>query len=319
MLVKIIGSLPLGMLYFFSDVIYFLFFRLGGYRKKVVYKNLKRSFPEKSGEEIKGIANRFYRYLAELFVEEFKLYSLNENDLRKIVELKGYETCDKYFDQGKSIIIVCAHYGNFEFGALRATLDLKHRVNTVYKPLNNKAFEAFLQKSRSKFGTNLVPTKKTYENIEAERREGILSATGLASDQAPKPSKGYWMEFLNQDTPVFMGCERIARKYDIPVVYAEVDRIRRGRYVATFTDFCSSPTATGNGEITEQFTMLIEKCIRRKPELWLWTHKRWKHKMPDNLPEEQLSKKYPVSSMHRPASALTAPKDYNRANQESPL
>jgi KDO2-lipid IV(A) lauroyltransferase len=291
--------MPMGVIYFLSDVLYLFVFKIGKYRYKVIIKNLRRSFPEKSLDEIKVIADRFYRFLADLILEGLKLHSLTEKKLRKIIDLRGLEIFNKYYEQGRSVLVVCAHYGSFEYGSVRLTLDLPHLAHTVYKPLANKAFDEFMLKSRSRFGTYMVPTKKIYEVLEKEKESGILSATGLVSDQAPNPFKSYWMEFLNQDTPVYLGCERIARKYNMPVVYAEMEQEKRGRYVFAIYDLIDSPADTVPGEITEKFTKVIEACIRKRPELWLWSHKRWKHKVPDGIPKEQLSVKYPVKNLKK--------------------
>ena len=292
--VKAIGSLPFPVIYFVSDILYLFLFRLGGYRKNVVRSNIRHSFPEKSEAEVRQIADQFFRYLADLIMEGLKMHSITEEELRERMKLENLEACNALYDQGKSILIVCAHYANFEYGAIRYTLDAQHRVNTVYKPLTNQVFDGYMQSSRSKFGTFLVPMRKTYEVLSQEQNDGILSGTGLVSDQAPNPIKGYWMKFLNQDTPVFMGCEAIAKKMDFPVVYAEVNYLKRGHYVLRFEPLFLNPGKTEPGEITEKFTLLFEECIRREPAYWLWSHKRWKHRVPADLPESQKSKNYPI-------------------------
>ncbi len=296
-LVKGLGSLSFRATYFLSDLIYRILFKLIGYRRKVVMNNLRNSFPEKSEAAIRKIANSFYRYLSDLIMESLKMYSITEQELRKRMLLEGHEQLNELYDQGKSILIVCAHYGNYEFGAIRYTLDARHRVNTVYKQLSSPVFDRFLRTSRSRFGTFLVPTRKFRQVLEEEKKEGILSASGLVSDQTPSAMKGYWMEFLHQDTPVFMSCEQLAIAHDMPVVYGEVDRIRRGHYILKFSILFAEPRNTEPGEITETFTKIIEKSIRRKPELWLWSHKRWKKKAPASLPDNQFSRKYPISTI----------------------
>ena len=292
--VKAIGSLPFAVIYFISDILYLLLFRLGGYRKKVVLTNIRHSFPEKNDQEVKQIANRFFRFLADLIMEGLKMHSITENELRSRMQIANFEEVNDLYDKGKSVLIVCAHYANFEYGAMRWTLDSKHRINTVYKPLSNKMFDDYMQRSRSKFGTYLVPMRKTYEVLNDEQKNGILSGTGLASDQAPNPKKGYWMKFLNQDTPVFMGCETIAKKMDFPVVYGEVNYLKRGHYGLKFEVLFEKPRETDPGEITETFTRRFEDCIKNEPAYWMWSHKRWKHSVPPDLPNEQKSKKFPI-------------------------
>ncbi len=294
--IKSVGYLPFSVLYGLSDVLYFLLYSIIGYRKKVVINNLKKSFPEKSREEILGIASAYYGFLSDLIVESLKMYTITEEELRDKVQLEGYEELNELFNQGKRLLIVCAHYGNYEYGAVRYTLDARHRVNTVYKQLTTEVFDEFLRKSRSRFGTHLVSTKDLRHLLEKEKEEGILSASGLVSDQTPSAFKGYWMEFLNQDTPVFMGCEQLAKKHDMPVVYGEVDRIKRGYYVLRFKILFLEPDKTRHGEITETFTKIIEEAIKRKPEIWLWSHKRWKKKIPPGLSGDHFSTRYPVRS-----------------------
>lgn len=293
-LVKGISKLPFPILYLLSDFLNFILFTIIGYRKDVIVTNLKKSFPEKSEQEIKKITKVFCGYLCDLILEGIKTYSMTQKDIVERVRITNLEVVNNWHDKNSSVIIVLGHYGNWEYGALRYSVDSKHTVKVVYKPLTNKKFDQFMRDARSKFGSECVPMRETYRTLEEDLAENKLFALGLVGDQAPAPEKGYWMEFLNQDTPVFLGCERIAKKYNLPIIFAHIDKTKRGFYDLTFKNISTDPASSKDGEITELHTKILEEAIKMKPEIWVWSHKRWKHKtIPESITDEQISTNYP--------------------------
>jgi len=272
----LISLLPFWCLYLLSDLLFFMVYRVIGYRKKVVFSNLKNSFPEKSQAQLLHIQTRFYRFFFDLVVETLKTLTISPRVLLKRVSFEDTSVFQKYYNQGQSIIIVMGHYGNWELGGARFALEPLHKLYVVYHPLSNKYFDQLIYKMRTRLGNGLYSMKGTLRGMVGNRKE--LTATAFIADQTPSPKGAYWMNFLNQDTPVFQGTGRIANKLKYPVVYATVNREKRGRYHVILEDLCPNPEALEPEEIVARFTQRLEQDIRQKPEIWLWTHRRWKHK-----------------------------------------
>lgn len=238
-------------------------------------KNLLNSFPEKSSSEIKLIEQKFYHYLADLMLESIKTISISAEEIRKRFVFKNLDILKSYLDDGKSVIAVSGHYGNWEWGPVATGLELKEKVLVVYKPLSDKRFEALINSMRSRFGSVMVPMKQTLRKVIEYKNEPNLLV--LVGDQTPtREESQYFTSFLNQQTAVFLGVEKIALKLNNPVVYFSINRIKRGYYECVVKSLIDNPEATEEHEITEAHTKELEKNIRFKPEFWLWSHKRWK-------------------------------------------
>jgi KDO2-lipid IV(A) lauroyltransferase len=273
----LISLLPLRVLYVFSKFLYFLIFYVIGYRKKVVYENLSKSFPNKSKEEIDEIARKFYKYFSRLIVEIVKLTSISPSELENRIKYKNPEIFEELFKQGKNVAIITAHYGNWEWltGVCEAT---PHRIMSVYKPLSNKFLNKHFIKLRSRFGAELVPMASIIRAIIKLRNENITSATLFISDQSPmRHLIQYWTEFLNQDTPVFLGPAKIAMQTKQAVVFCKVLPLKLGYYEVELVKLFDDASNYSEKEITEAHVRELEKQIIEKPEYWLWTHRRWKH------------------------------------------
>ncbi len=268
---------PFWLLYIFSDIIYFLFYHISGYRKKVVYTNLKKSFPEKSEAELKQICKGFYKNLSDVIVESIKGFSMSKKSLLKRYKVINPEVINKYNEQNKSVIGIGSHYCNWEWGVLCFSLQFKHRTVGLYKPLSNKVIDKYIRRTRAAWGMNLVSIYETAQNIEDHNSEASLYF--MISDQSPSNAKkAYWIDFLNQDTACLHGPENYSKKYNLPVLYGHVDRIKRGYYEVNITDVESNPTIKAQSEITKAYMTILENYIIEKPENWLWSHKRWKSK-----------------------------------------
>ncbi len=268
---------PFWLLYIFSDIIYFLFYHISGYRKKVVYTNLKKSFPEKSEAELKQICKGFYKNLSDVIVESIKGFSMSKKSLLKRYKVINPEVINKYYEQNKSVIGIGSHYCNWEWGVLCFSLQFKHRTVGLYKPLSNKVIDKYIRRTRAAWGMNLVSIYETAQNIEDHNSEASLYF--MISDQSPSNAKkAYWIDFLNQDTACLHGPENYSKKYNLPVLYGHVDRIKRGYYEVNITDVESNPTIKAQSEITKAYMTILENYIIEKPENWLWSHKRWKSK-----------------------------------------
>jgi Kdo2-lipid IVA lauroyltransferase/acyltransferase len=270
------------MLYGISNFVYFILFRVVGYRKKVVYANLKNSFPHKSDSEINQIAKDFYHHIADMMVEFIKGYTISKKEIQERVKLVNFELIKKYTDQNQSVIMVTGHISNWEW--LLHPLNLSGVVvDFVYLHLNNPFFEKLTYLIRTHFTDNPLIEKNDALRKTAERHN-ITRVLALGSDQSPSNWKAaYWTNFLNQDSAFFTGTERIAKKFGYPVIFSEMRRVKRGYYEIEFKEIALPEefNQLKEGEITERFIRNLEATINKYPSEYLWSHRRWKHKRTD--------------------------------------
>ena len=277
---KIHALLPMRILYILSDILYFLIYYVIGYRIKVVRKNLSDSFPEKTDIELRRLERRFYHHFADYIVETIKLAHISLSELQQRGFIVNPEILNDLLDKGHSCcMLLMGHYGNWEWLSGSTTRLKDCRMYQIYRPLNNQAIDKLFIYLRTKFGSFGIKKNDTLRDITALKREGIRSLVIFLADQTPSPSNlHYWTTWLNQDTPMLTGPERIARKLNIPVIYLDVRQLRRGYYDATLQIISENPKDTPEFWITEQYARMMERSILRDPAYYLWTHKRWKHK-----------------------------------------
>ncbi len=282
-ILKLVAKLPFPLIYFLADIFYVILFRIAGYRKEVVLLNLKNSFPDKNEKELKQIRKKFFRHLADHTMETVKMHGMKEKDYHKRYIVKNPELLNIYFDKGQSVVVLTNHYNNWEWGT-GFPLFLKHQILGVYKPLHNKSFNEFLKKTRAKFGAELIPDSKILRRVITAEKNNEPVFTWLAGDQNPPPSNKFWFRFLNQDTIFYQGPSFISRKFNHPVFFQKTQKVERGIYEVSFELLFENPKEHSANEIILAFIKRMEEVIREKPEHYLWSHKRWKHKRPANLP-----------------------------------
>jgi len=274
----LLALLPLRCLYLISDLLFVLACYVVRYRRKVVLDNLRNSFPEKTERERWLIARKFYRFMCDLFIETVKVTNIDTPQMNRRIRYSNPEIFDDLYRKGKQIIWVTGHYGNWEW---QATLEnsIPYHHATLYRPLKNKVFDQFFHDMRTKYGTDVIPSKLAIRAINQYRQENRLTTICFMSDQAPtRDAIPYWTTFLNQDTPVFIGVEKLARRYNMAVLYYEVRRVKRGYYEVDVSLITENAAETAEMEITEKHVRLLEETINRNPQYWLWSHRRWKHK-----------------------------------------
>jgi KDO2-lipid IV(A) lauroyltransferase len=283
--IYLISILPFPLLYLISDFFYFILFYVLGYRKNVVLTNLKNSFPEKSEKEIKALSKKFYKHLCDLFFETFKTLTISKTDMLKhcTMDADSRILLNKFYKEEKNIVLVLGHLGNWEWAGSTFSLICNQQLYVIFHPFKNKYFNDLIVRMRTRFGTKLIEMKNTFRDMvkikEANLWNGPGStATAFIADQSPSPENAYWTQFMNQDTAVFWGTERIARKLNYPVIFINVKKIKRGYYQIVAAILCENPSATSDGEITEIHIRKLEQEICVSPETWLWSHRRWKHK-----------------------------------------
>lgn len=279
-ILKLISRLPFPALYFFSDVLFVVAYHVAGYRKKVVFDNLKNSFPEKSEAEIRKVARGFYRNLADVIVETIKGYSISRTELKKRVKMKNPELLDRNFDMGRSCIAMLPHLCNWEWIGLACSIYLRLEIDVVYQRLVNKTANSFMWGVRTHFGA--VPIEKKMVFRDLVKRKDVVKAIGMLADQSPARGENrYWTTFMNQDTAFFAGSEKIARRFGYPVYFIAMRRVKRGFYEMEFHTIAEPPFEQPEGWIMETFAKKAEEVIRNNPSDYLWSHKRWKLSKPE--------------------------------------
>lgn len=279
--IYLISVLPFWLLYRVSDFLYFIIYIILGYRKKVVLQNLRNSFPEKSEEEITQIAKKFYTFFCDWSVETIKSITISKEESIKRCHFTNTDILDKYYKENKKLIFVMGHMGSFELAGAEMAFNTKYNLHVIFKPLSNKYFNDLITKKRIRFGSNVIAMNDTFRTMLSLNDSKELTATLFIADQTPQKSNAYWTTFLNQETPIFWGTEVIAKKLNYPVIYISMKQPKRGYYEITPELLCDNPATTKKGEISEMHTKRLEHDIKDQPEIWLWSHRRWKHKNPN--------------------------------------
>ena len=278
--IKFISRFSLGFFYGFSSFVLFpMMYYILKYRRSVVYANLKNAFPDADETSLRAKEKGFYRYLSDLFVETIMSFEIKEKELLSHVTYKNTDVLDKLYKEGKSVILTLGHIGNYEWMAQGFPLVLPHKCAIAYRKIKNPTFEILFKEARGKYGIDLFPTEETGLFLRKNHERPFLLT--LANDQSAPPDNCFWVPFLNQDTSFFLGTEKIAKKMNLPVVFAHVSVPSRGQYVLDFELLTDSPQDTADGYIMNTHAKWLEQDILKQPEKWLWSHKRWKHKMPE--------------------------------------
>lgn len=272
----IISLLPLWVFYRLSDGLYYLVYHVVRYRRRVVYANLRSSFPEKSEAEIERIAKDFYSFFCDYIVETLKLFSMGEKNMRKRMTFEGLGQVKEDFANGRSVSVYLGHYCNWEWISSLG-LHLDEQCGQIYHPLENATLDRLFLYMRGRFKAQSIKMDDTFLTILKWKKEGRKNIVGYIADQVPGYNNiHYWADFLHHDTPVFTGAERISKIMDTAVYYIDVERPRRGYYTARFIKIADSLNEHPVFFATEQYFRLLEKNIQRAPQYWLWSHKRWK-------------------------------------------
>lgn len=282
----VLSLLPFGVLYLLSDLLFFPLFYIVRYRRKLVFKNMRDAFPDLSDKEVKRMEKAFYHHLCDYAVETVKLLHISDKSVKERFRMENIELLQKSVDNNEQVILMLGHFGNWEYiPSIRIWLDAPENaaLGEVYRPLNNKWFDAFFLKLRSRFGTVNIPKRDVLREMILYKRNNIPAVIGFMADQTPSRANiYYWTEFLNhKDTPVLTGIERIAKKLGCTLIYTDIIKIKRGYYKIVFELITKTPADYKDFELTEMYIRRMEKTIERAPEYWLWTHNRWKHKRLD--------------------------------------
>ncbi len=288
---RLISRLPLTILYRISDFFFLLSYYIARYRRELVKKNLRNSFPEKSKAERRRIEREYYHNLCDYAVETLKLLTIKREDLEKRVVFTNTEVVEKYKSKNQSVLILASHQFNWEWLLAAGNINLPIPLDFVYQPLNSTLTDRLLLACRTRFGAH--PVKRNELAREVVKRRNVLHGTAIVADQYPgqKRDKRYITTFLNQDTAFFYGTTQLAAMTQYPVLFTEIRKVKRGFYEVTFVPLAEPPYEKNSDEIIERYAEAAERLIHQYPSGWLWSHNRWKkrHLM-------QASAKYPPVS-----------------------
>lgn len=265
-------------MYLLSDILYLVVYYLVGYRRRVVRENLAACFPEKDGRERKRIERRYYRYLSDLLVEGvYNVFFATPPYLKQHYRIANRQLVDRYYEQGQTVVLMSAHYGNWEYMVSSLNMQLLHHGIGVGKPLDDKSVASFITRRRTRYGTQVVDQTDVREHVAFFDEHHVPCALMMLSDQSPNnPHRSYWTTFLGRDTAFLYGAEHFARKYNYPVLYYSVNRVKRGYYEVTLSPLCEHPMEVPQYSIVEEYVRRLERQIIQQPEFWLWSHRRWK-------------------------------------------
>lgn len=267
--------LPDKLIYLFSDVLFVIIYRLCKYRIDIVRNNLQMSFPNSTLTDQKTIEVASYRNFCDILVESLLLNSISKVQLQKKMTLINPEVFNGLHLKKNGIMLVGAHYNNWEWMALSLSSYLNVNMYTVYKPLSNKFADCFMKNSRKRFGAKLVPMNTFAKTVLNNKNHPSVNL--MLVDQSPHKSKlDFFCSFLNQDTPVYLGPEKLIKSASLELNYIEVQRVKRGHYEMKVVPL-SNPSSNKSGEITKLHVKYLENLINLNPHNWLWTHRRWKH------------------------------------------
>lgn len=273
----IVSRLPFPVFYKLSDLVCFFLYRVFGYRKAAVRSNLKLAFPDYSDEKLSAIERKFYSHLCDLFLEIIKSMGMSKEEMIKRFHVKNIDVLTQFEKENRSVFLMCGHYASWEW-MMSLGYHMKHKGYGIYKPISNPYFDNLIKKIRSRHDAYMISQRKAAEEIKRMEDNDERGVFGFASDQSPRPKPlTYWRSFMGIQVPVFTGAERMAREFNIPVVYAKMNRIKRGYYEVEFKLLTATPNELPPNGITDTYTEWLEAQIKEDPSQYFWTHKRFKH------------------------------------------
>lgn len=282
-ILKGIALLPFSVLYWLSDLLYFINTHLIKYRYSVTNENLKAALPNKSDDELQTIRTKFYRHFFDFALESVKLYSMGHAAMKERISFKGLQEMGELAQERNGAIILAFHHNNWEW-CTYAQSKLSSPVLMVYNPpRHNKPMEDFLIKSRGKWGGQVVRANGAARYALKYKQNKQPAILWLAADQRALARSEFWTDFLNREASFFSGPQLLAKRLNHPVFFQHVKKVARGKYEASYTLLINEPAKLSSNEILRIYVQKMEEVIKSEPEYYLWTHKRWKHKRPTNI------------------------------------
>ncbi len=279
---RLLSLLPFPALYLVSDFVFFLVYRVFGYRKKVVRGNLELVFPDKPVTELRKIEKAFYQHMCDMFLEMIKTISIKAPEIQERYTFTNIEEFLQFEEKDQSVMLMLPHYASWEW-VFSLNTQMTSAAYGIYQPLTNKYFDRLVRSLRAKWGTTLITTKEIWNIVAQNNKEKKLAVYGIISDQSPMIRKAhYWAPFMGITVPMHTGAEYLCKKFNLPVLYLKVDKVKRGYYQSTFHVLAQHPNDYPDYQLTDMYFAQVENAINEAPEYYFWTHKRWKHR--DKVP-----------------------------------
>ena len=278
---SLLSRLPIHVHHGIADYfLYPLMFYVVRYRRRIVTKNLRLAFPEKTEKEHKQIAKAFYHQFCYTMVESIYGFRCSDEEMRQRVVFEGMEEVNRLIDEAGGGIFMLAHMGNWEWMAsIQQWVSPGVTELNVYRRLKNKSMDQLMLDIRAKRGGACVEKQRILREMVRYRAEKRPVTVGLLSDQKPRPEvTRTWTTFLHQETGFLDGGEVLGKKFGYPVFYLYITRERKGYYRVQMKTLAAKPQETQEGEITLAYARILEQNIQEQPHLWLWSHNRWKWK-----------------------------------------
>jgi KDO2-lipid IV(A) lauroyltransferase len=284
--IRLFSRLPFRILYRVSDFLFFVSFYIVRYRRKLVQRNLRNSFPQKSRHELQIIEKKFYKNLCDYGVEMLKLLTISKEELGERMKFLNPELPEGFKQKNQSIIFLASHQFNWEWLLVSASTSFPMAIDFVYQPVNNKFFDKLSLQSRTRFGA--YPIKRDEVAREIVKRRNVLRGIATVADQYPgyNHDKKYFTTFLNQESVFFFGTNQLAILTQYPAIYYNLRKVKRGYYEASPVVIASPPYEKTEATVMENYVQAVQTMIEEEPEGWLWSHNRWKKRHLN--PEEQL-------------------------------
>jgi len=281
----LVSLMPFWLLHGFADFIFVLLYYVFGYRKEVTRVNLRNAFPEKDEKWIRKTSLRFYKSLADIILEDIKVLTIRQKKLAKHYRYENLEVMEKFLNNGQSVLLACGHCANWEWmGNTLAPQYQQFNAMAIVKALHNPYFDNFMNGLRNRYLDDTTIYMKDTLRAMIKRKD-IVSIYALAADQTPSnPKTSYWATFMHQDTAFYYGLDKLARSFDMPVIFIDLYREKRGYYVGEMSLIAAEPKKLDEHQVLDIYINKLEEALRKRPHNWLWSHRRWKHK---RIPTEE--------------------------------
>ena len=276
---KLLSRIPFRAMYVLSDGLFYLLYYIVRYRRQLVRKNLTESFPERGEQEIKRIEKNFYRYFTDQILESCKMATISPEEMSKRMKFTNIEAANAVLREGRTIALYMGHYGNWEWvSSIPLCIERGTKAVQIYHKLSNEKMNKLILHNRERMGAISVEMRKTARYINEQAMEHNVCIIGFIADQSPKKREvKYFLPFLNHNTPVLIGTEKIIKHYGFEAWFLNMKRVKRGYYEAELVKLHENPQSLSELELTAAYYRTLEQMIKNQPELYLWTHNRFRH------------------------------------------
>lgn len=278
-IILVFKTIPLPLRRLLFKGLFLLFYHFSPRQRMIALYNLKNSYPEKSIWELKRIARGVYRNIGLTAADFFEIPYISPSNLHEWVEFEGLENLEKAKAQGKGVLSIVAHFGNWELMTAAVPL-ASGPMYIIYRPLDSQVIEDMVAWVRTHKGNFLIPKQGATKVVRRLLKEGKVM--GILNDQNVSASEGIFVDFFNRPACTSPGTAYMALRTGAPVVAGYLFRKEDGRYkfvIEPVEIICTGDFERDLVANTQKFTAIVEDFIRKHPDQWFWIHQRWKTKL----------------------------------------